>query len=299
MVARTVPVVLVHGSRTSSTMWRRQLAALDAAGVPARAVDLPGHGVRRDEAFTLDAALTTIREAVDAVGGPALVAGLSLGGYLAVEHRARFPEESAGLVAASCSTPTSSGVRPAWLRLARWIEGWPDQGARLNGAFVRAALDAESARDMGAGGFALQVMSQVLRELEPTDTLGALAAGRSPVWVVNGRYDHFRTRERAFVAAAGAGGAPVRLVVVPHARHLVSLDAPVAFTRVLLEAAAVAARSGTGSGGQQVPGARAADEGGRVRHDDDVVAQAVERGRGDAAGVAAAQVEPVPAEDRP
>ena len=159
------PVVLVHGSRTSATMWRRQLAALDAAGVRAVAVDLPGHGGRTAEPFTLDGAVATIREGVDEVGGRALVAGLSLGGYLAIEHRARHPEQSLGLVAASCSTPTSSGLRPAWLRIARWIEGWPDQGAWLNGTFVRAALDAESARDLGAGGFALRVMSQMLREL--------------------------------------------------------------------------------------------------------------------------------------
>ncbi|WP_319946599.1 alpha/beta fold hydrolase, partial [Cellulosimicrobium cellulans] len=45
------PVVLVHGSRTSRSMWRDQLAALGRAGVRAVAVDLPGHGVRRGEAF--------------------------------------------------------------------------------------------------------------------------------------------------------------------------------------------------------------------------------------------------------
>ncbi|MFI2103730.1 alpha/beta fold hydrolase [Isoptericola sp. NPDC019693] len=237
-----VPVVLAHGSRTSASMWRRQLAALERAGVPAVAADLPGHGARRGEPFTLDGAVAAVRHAVDGLGGHALVAGLSLGGYVAIEHRARHPEQSAGLVAASCCTVSSSVLRPAWLSLARWIEGWPDHGARLNDTFVRLALDAEGARDLAGDGFALTAMAQVLRELGPTDTLGALAAAGSPVWLVNGRYDHFRTQERAFLAAARAGGADARLVVVPHARHLVSLDAPVAFTRVLLEAeAAVAA----------------------------------------------------------
>ena len=290
------PVVLVHGSRTSRTMWRRQLEALAAAGVPAVAIDLPGHGTRRGERFTLDGAVGAVRDAVDAAGGRALVVGLSLGGYVAIEHRARHPEQSAGLVAASCSTVTSSQVRPAWLSLARWIERWPDSGAGLNGSLVRLALDAESAQDMAAGGFALEVMSDVLRELAPADSLAALSATDSPVWVVNGRYDHFRTQERAFVAAARAGGAPVRLAVVPHARHLVSLDAPVAFSRAVLEAAAEAARA---SGGREVPGAGAADEGRGVRHDDDVVAEPVESGGRDAARVAAAEVEAVPAEHRP
>ncbi|GAA1715060.1 alpha/beta hydrolase [Isoptericola hypogeus] len=231
------PVVLVHGSRTSRTMWRRQLQVLAAAGVTVVAVELPGHGARSPEPFTLGAALEAVREGVRAVGGRALVVGVSLGGYLAIEHRARFPHESAGLVAASCSTPASSPLRPAWLRLARWIEGWPDQGERLNDRFVRLMLTPEAADDAGAGGFALTVMSAVLRELAPTDTLGALAAAASPVWLVNGRFDHFRGAERALLAAARSAGAQARLVVVPHARHLVSLDAPVAFSRVVLEAA--------------------------------------------------------------
>ena len=42
-------VVLVHGLRTSATMWRRQVAALERRGIDAVAVDLPGHGTRMHE----------------------------------------------------------------------------------------------------------------------------------------------------------------------------------------------------------------------------------------------------------
>ncbi len=230
-------VVLVHGSRTSRTMWRRQLEMLEAAGVLAHAVELPGHGSRRGEPFTLEGAVTAVHDGVQRVGGRALVVGLSLGGYLAIEHRARYPEESAGLVAASCCTAPTSRLRAAWLLLARWIETWPDGGARLNDAFVTRMLTPEAARDAGAGGFALDVMSAVLREVALCDTLGALAATDSPVWIVNGRYDHFRGHERLMLATARSSGADAWRVIVPHARHLVSLDAPVAFGRVVLEAA--------------------------------------------------------------
>ncbi|WP_407318956.1 alpha/beta hydrolase [Isoptericola halotolerans] len=231
-----LPVVLLHGSRTSCTMWRRQARALWAAGVPTSAPDLPGHGARRGERFTLDEAVETVRAAVADAGGRAMVVGLSLGGYIAIEHRARFPEQSAGLVAASCSTSTDVSLRGGWLRIARCIERWPDSGARLNEAFVRGLLDTESGQDLAAGGFALEVMADVLSEVGRIDTRAALRATDSPVRLVNGQWDHFRGQERSMLAAARAGGAEARLVVVPHARHLVSLDQPVAFSRSVLEA---------------------------------------------------------------
>ncbi|MCK0118695.1 alpha/beta hydrolase [Isoptericola sp. S6320L] len=231
-----LPVVLLHGSRTSCTMWRRQVGVLRDAGIPTTAPDLPGHGTRRGERFRLDEAVGTVHDAVADAGGRALVVGLSLGGYIAIEHRARFPEQSAGLVAASCSTSTDVPLRRGWLRLARWIERWPDSGARLNEAFVRGLLDAESGQDLAAGGFALEVMADVLAEVGRIDTRAALRAADSPVRLVNGQWDHFRGQERSLLAAARAGGAQARLVVVPHARHLVSLDQPVAFSRAVLEA---------------------------------------------------------------
>jgi pimeloyl-ACP methyl ester carboxylesterase len=217
-------------------MWRHQLAVLDAAGVRAAAIDLPGHGTRVGERFTLSGAVAAVHDAVADLGGRALVVGLSLGGYVAVEHRAQHPEQSAGLVAASCSTPPQTRLRDAWLVAARLVESSPDHGARLNDLLVDLTLDAAAAADIAAGGYALEVMTDVLRELGASDALAALRRGSSPVWVVNGRWDHFRGWERAVVAAARSSGALTRLVVVPRARHLVSLDAPVAFARVLLEA---------------------------------------------------------------
>ncbi|WP_402461837.1 alpha/beta fold hydrolase [Isoptericola aurantiacus] len=243
-----LPVVLLHGSRTSATMWRRQLRALDAAGIPALAPDLPGHGTRRGVRFGLDDAVAAVRSAVDDVGGRALVVGLSLGGYVAIEHRARHPEQCAGLVAASCCTSPDTPLRAAWLRIARRIERWPDSGARLNEALVRSTLDADSVHDLAAGGFALDAMGDILEAMAQVDARAALAASDSPVRLVNGQWDHFRGHERSMLAAARSGGADARIVVVPRARHLVSLDAPVAFTRAVLEAhAAVSAGRAAGA----------------------------------------------------
>jgi len=70
-----VPVLLAHGARTSRTMWRRQVGVLEGAGIATLAVDLPGHGARTGERFTLDAGVAAIHDGVEALGGQALVVG--------------------------------------------------------------------------------------------------------------------------------------------------------------------------------------------------------------------------------
>jgi len=225
-------VVLVHGVRTSHTMWRPQLAALGRAGIPATAIDLPGHGARSAERFTVDAAICAVADAVAGLGGRALVVGLSLGGYVGIAHAARHPEQVAGLVAAACCTQPRRLLVEAWAAAARTIGRLPDGGSWLNDAAARRLVGAQGAADLGAGGFALGVMADVLREVGQLDPVADLASVRAPVWLVNGRFDHFRADERRYLAACRDG----RLVVVPGATHLVSVVAPVRFTRTVLEA---------------------------------------------------------------
>ncbi|QGQ18686.1 alpha/beta fold hydrolase [Cellulomonas sp. JZ18] len=225
------PVVLVHGLRASRTMWRAQVTALEAAGRTVVAPDLPGHGARLGERYTHAGAVDAVAAAVQDVGGRAVVVGLSLGGYVAIAHAARHPEQVAGLVAASCSTRPHRAVLRAWGAAAWGFARLPDRGAAVNQWLVDRTLPAEGAADAGAGGFALDVVEDALREMTVARPLEDLGRVPAPVWIVNGRWDHFRGEERRFLAACRDG----RLVVVPRATHLVSLVQPVRFTRVLLE----------------------------------------------------------------
>lgn len=224
-------VLLVHGVRTSRSMWRAQLVALEAAGVPALALDMPGHGARHAEAFTVDGAVATIETAARAVDGPLVVVGLSMGGYLVLHWAARTTRPLAAVVAASCSTRPRGPGLDAYRRAAAAIARMPDGGAGLGDALAGRFLPPDGRADVAAGGMALGVMEPVLAGLAGVDTLADVAAVDAPIWLVNGRWDHFRGEERRFLRACRDG----RLVIVPGATHLVSLVRPVAFNRVLLE----------------------------------------------------------------
>jgi len=230
------PVVLVHGLRTSATMWRYQVEHLTALGIPVRTVDLPGHGTRVGERFTLDGALAAIDEAVrgavEDTGEPAFLVGFSLGGYLSVRYAATADVPIRGLLAASCGTTPARAVLEPYRLAANLIHRLPDRGAAMNEFFVRAFIPSPGADDVLAGGAALDVMDDVLRALRGLGPTASVRRITVPIWFVNGQFDHFRLQERRFLRAAR----DARLVHIRGANHMVSVTRPIEFTEVLMRA---------------------------------------------------------------
>jgi pimeloyl-ACP methyl ester carboxylesterase len=227
-------VILVHGLRTSATLWRSQVEHLNGLGIPTNAIDLPGHGQRIGERFTLDGALQGIDDAVSAAeasGTRPYLVGFSLGGYLAIEWVARNPGRVAGLLAAACATVPHPVIMHGWRGIAKVIHAFPDRGRALNDFAVRLFVPQPGAADVIAGGVALEVMDDVLRSLLTLRPLERLPEIDVPVLFVNGRFDHVRAHAGRYLAATRTA----RLVTVPGASHMVSVVRPAAFTEALLE----------------------------------------------------------------
>ena len=96
--------MFLHGTRLTRAQWLPQLRRLSDR-YRCIAVDLPGHGARRGEPFTMAGASDAVVAAIEAEApaGRAVIVGLSLGGYVAIETAERCPERVAGLVLAGCS----------------------------------------------------------------------------------------------------------------------------------------------------------------------------------------------------
>jgi len=243
-------VVLVHGIRTSATMWRSQVAHLQQQGVPVRAIDLPGHGSRIDEQWTLEAAIDSIDRAVTeaAERGPVVLAGHSLGGLLStayVGRRGSAPPVAA-FVAFSCTAlPRGAGLR-AYRFLARGVNRLPGGGRWLIDRALDAQLPPETRYDLAAGGYSLRQEDRALASLGDLELTGALARLQKrhmPVWFVNGEWDQLRVNERAFLRLVPRA----ELVLARRSTHLVTVMRPRVANAVLdlaLATVRAAARSG-------------------------------------------------------
>src|SRR5262249_38693632 len=76
------PILFVHGTRVTRSMWLPQLRGL-ADEYRVLATDLPGHGALAHQRFEPEAAMQQIGAVLDDEGCErALLVGSSLGGYL-------------------------------------------------------------------------------------------------------------------------------------------------------------------------------------------------------------------------
>lgn len=244
-------VVFVHGMRTSSAIWSHQLEHVRDAGHPAVAVDLPAHGARHRERFSLPRAFEVIDEAVDSFGGrPVALVGLSLGGYTSIGWAARHAADGAGaplagVVAAACSSDprgkpvtlfrdvarlTVAGTTAVGRHARRVATQWR---TTVTGRSVPGGADA---RALGGPSSVHRpgwdVVTDALTHLAGRSSVADLRATRAPVWLVNGERDRMRLEESRHLRAAERGA----LVVVPGAGHDVNTDAPEAFNHVLSRA---------------------------------------------------------------
>lgn len=230
-------LVLVHGSRLSSTQWAPLVPLLEPY-VDLALVDLPGHGARAGEAFTMRRCVEVVQETVMtatvANGRRPVVVGHSLGGYVATAHAARHAADLGGLVLAGCTAvPVGPGASAYRAVAALTDRLGPERMTRINLRVLRRAYPAEVIEPVIAGGFYFAPTPDAWREVMTHCRPEMLHDVRCPVTFLNGQWDQFRVGVRTYLRACPHA----RVRVVPRASHLAPLDQPAAFARLVLEAA--------------------------------------------------------------
>lgn len=228
----SVRLVLIHGTRMSHGQWADypQLLPEMELVMP----DLPGHGARREAQFTTVAALESIDEAVRGAAPDqrVVLAGHSLGGYMAMAYAARQPSALAGLVMIGASAvPAGPGVA-----LYRGFAGavprlGADRMARFaNGIVARLGASPEVVQSLSGGdGYAQMgaMWDAVISECRPE----MLAQVRCPVLLLNGQFDQLRVHARRYAAQTPHA----RVRTVARATHLLPMTHPRQVAEILRE----------------------------------------------------------------
>jgi len=229
-------VVLVHGSVVTRKMWLPQLEALSDT-YRVLAPDLPGHGARAHLPFSFDASVAMLAEFIRIeAAGRALVAGVSLGGYLAIELAAQHPDLVAGLVLTGC-TLNFRGVMGLYLKAVAGLmaRGWLKQSYAQAEARTRRMfppeLDDVAEAQLAAGVYP-EVLGPSFKGMAGKDFAAMLARYPGPRLILNGERDGtVRRGEAQFLAAMQQG----RAQAIPNAGHACNLDQPEAYTLAVRE----------------------------------------------------------------
>ena len=246
-MAAPVRLVLLHGSQLSAAQWWRYSALL-GPDVDLAVPDLPAHGTRRGEAFTWDGALAVVTDAVEGGddGVPVVLAGHSLGGYLAMAWASEHPHRLAGLALLGASA-VPAGPGAALYRAIARVE------SRLGADRMAQALDRqfdtllpdELAAVIKEAGYGFDGIPAAWAGVMGLCRPAMLAEVTAPVLLLNGQLDQLRVDARRFARAARS--APwVHVVTVPRGLHVFPLTHPYETAAALWELL-TAARARAGS----------------------------------------------------
>jgi pimeloyl-ACP methyl ester carboxylesterase len=233
-----VPLVLIHGFPLDHRMWMETVAWF-AGAQPVMTVDLPGFGSapRPDVEPSVDALADALAVALDARHVPqAVVAGMSMGGYVALALVERRRDLVAGLALVDTkSVADSDEARQNRLRTADEVEsacslepvmGMAESMLGRTSRGTRPAM-----RDTVAAWIAEQrthSVSWAQRAMAARpDRTHVLEAYQGPVSVVVGAEDELTPVEVAeHLVDHTSQESDAALVIAPDAGHLAALEAP-------------------------------------------------------------------------
>ena len=244
------PVVLLHAFPLNADMWRPQLEAVPD-GSRFIAPDLRGFGPSRDSSpwpqpatmdqFAEDVGLVLDHLAIDR----AVIGGLSMGGYVALALFRKSPERFAGMILADTRSQADTAEGRAGRRQMLDLigEGGAGGAAAVADQMLPRMLGPTTLRERP------ELPARVRKMIEATDPEAIAAAIEAMMGRPDSTPDLARIGVQTLVIVGDEDGLTPpadseaiarritrsRLVVLPGAGHLSSLEAPAPFSRALAD----------------------------------------------------------------
>lgn len=223
-------ILLLHAFPLDSRMWDGHREALEEAGYPVVAPDLPP----ADGDASLSAWAPRVLGLVD---GDFVPVGVSMGGYLAFELWRQDPRRIRALALvdtrAAPEAPEARAAREETIRVAR-EDGPAGVWERMRDRLLAPDADpgaAERARGLALEQPAPRLVAMLEAIRDRADSRPTLATIDVPALVVVGEEDALTPPEAAEEMAAGLPNA--RLVRIPGCGHLPPLERPDELRRIL------------------------------------------------------------------
>jgi pimeloyl-ACP methyl ester carboxylesterase len=237
------PLVFLHGVGGGHHAWERQLPYFGGLGYPSHAWDQPGYGNSAIvDPYDLEQISASLARLIDSLGGePVALVGHSMGGFVAQETYARYPQLVKAM--ALCFTSAAFGGGSSDFSrqfIAARIEPL-DQGKRM-ADIASALMKTMSGTRSDPSGLALaeQIMSGVppdtyrkaVRLLTTFDRRKELAGINVPTLVLAGADD--RTAPPSVMERMAQKIPGAEFVCLEGCGHLGPMDQPEAFNAALL-----------------------------------------------------------------
>lgn len=239
-----LPVIFLHGYPFDKTMWRTQLDFLQISH-RVIALDIRGFGSSKDEETSLSIGLFAddLIKFMNALCiDKAVICGLSMGGYIALNAVQRFPSRFSGLIL--CDTQCSADTKEGKEKRYKSIDEINANGAHaFNEAFVknvfykgslinkkdvveslRSTVFSNSAHIITAGIEALAERSETCSRLNEINIPTLILCGREDVLTPVKQSEYMHSIIRSSV-----------LRIINHAGHVSNLEQPQEFNKNLFE----------------------------------------------------------------
>jgi pimeloyl-ACP methyl ester carboxylesterase len=236
-----LPLILIHGYPLSRRIWQPQMEGL-APSAHTIAPDLRGHGDSEstEGVYTMDLLAADCLGVLDALGEqkPAVVCGLSMGGYVAFAFYRNYPDRVAGLILAATrageDSPEARSNREKAVVQAQKYGSGSIAEAMLPKMFSPKTYTqrpelVQRVWEIMQGISVDGIVGDLKGMMERPDSFSTLKQVNKPVLILHGNEDQLIPLNEA--VAMRAASPLARLRVIQDAGHLLNMEQPELFNK--------------------------------------------------------------------